>query len=306
MKKITLVSIAFVFIFSLNVFSQKKIKLSKELKDFVFIPAGEVFTDTTYSTVKDTTVYTFVNFKNPYSINSFYISSGEITNIQYREFLDSLKNDNELEKLKIAQIDDNQWDHFFALRYQQPMVTTYSKHPAYNNYPVVNISYDAALLYCEWLTNKYNRINKNKNITYNFSLPTKLQFIRAARGNAKTEYSWESPHLMEKCYFCNFRNYNAENVHYNSETKKYEIVNTFMSEASDNDLTAPVFSYWPNKFGVYNMCGNVAEMILEKGVAMGGSFKDSGYDVRVVSTQKYNNPAPYLGFRPVLIVTVKE
>ena len=29
------------------------------------------------------------------------------------------------------------------------------------------------------------------------------------------------------------------------------------------DITAPVFSYWPNDYGLYNMVGNVAEWVLD-------------------------------------------
>ena len=33
---------------------------------------------------------------------------------------------------------------------------------------------------------------------------------------------------------------------------------------NDNaDITAPVFSYWPNDYGLYNMAGNVSEWVLD-------------------------------------------
>ncbi|MEI8201577.1 MAG: hypothetical protein WCH34_01100 [Bacteroidota bacterium] len=51
--------------------------------------------------------------------------------------------------------------------------------------------------------------------------------------------------------------------------------------------------------GIYNMCGNVAEMVAEKGIAVGGSWKDTGYDVRIESTINYSEPSPSIGFRPV-------
>jgi formylglycine-generating enzyme required for sulfatase activity len=69
-----------------------------------------------------------------------------------------------------------------------------------------------------------------------------------------------------------------------------------------SDVTAPVKSYWPNAFGVYNLNGNVAEMIAEKGIALGGSWRDTGYDVRSSSETTYKEPSPSIGFRMVLTV----
>ena len=103
----------------------------------------------------------------------------------------------------------------------------------------------------------------------------------------------------------NFKLLNYENIHLNPVTLKYEIVETELSTARNNDITAPVNSYWPNEFGIYNMSGNVAEMLFEKGFAIGGSYKDSGYDVRVESIQSYQGAAPFIGFRPIMTVINK-
>lgn len=64
---------------------------------------------------------------------------------------------------------------------------------------------------------------------------------------------------------------------------------------------APSQSFYPNDWGLYNMSGNVAEMISEKGIAMGGSWHDTGYDVRTESAQSYTDASPLIGFRPVLV-----
>ena len=29
------------------------------------------------------------------------------------------------------------------------------------------------------------------------------------------------------------------------------------------DVTAPVYSYWPNDYGLYNMAGNVSEWVMD-------------------------------------------
>ena len=41
--------------------------------------------------------------------------------------------------------------------YMEPMTTHYHSHPAYDQYPVVNITPAAATAYCEWLTDKIGK-----------------------------------------------------------------------------------------------------------------------------------------------------
>jgi len=46
----------------------------------------------------------------------------------------------------------------------------------------------------------------------------------------------------------------------------------YMGVVGFSNVTAPVKSYWPNNFGLYNMSGNVAEMVKE-GRTRGGAWK---------------------------------
>jgi hypothetical protein len=45
------------------------------------------------------------------------------------------------------------------------------------------------------------------------------------------------------------------------------------------------------------MCGNVAEMIEEKGIAKGGSYNDPSYKVTISSEVKFTKPQADIGFR---------
>lgn len=45
------------------------------------------------------------------------------------------------------------------------------------------------------------------------------------------------------------------------------------------------------------MNGNAAEWVDEVGLAVGGSWYDTGYDVRNESLRQYNQPDPRVGFR---------
>ena len=82
-------------------------------------------------------------------LEAFLISDHEVTNLEYRKFLQFLKINGRDTDLKIAQIDTNNWQNYPALS----MITkTYHRHPAFDHHPVVNISYQAATLYCQYLT----------------------------------------------------------------------------------------------------------------------------------------------------------
>jgi formylglycine-generating enzyme required for sulfatase activity len=68
------------------------------------------------------------------------------------------------------------------------------------------------------------------------------------------------------------------------------------------DVTAPVRSYQPNGFGLYNMTGNVAELVSDKNIVKGGSWKDKPEDLRISGSKPYKGPSATVGFRYVMIV----
>lgn len=268
-------------------------KLPKSIrKAYTFIPPGH-FYDLKHDSI---------------SVHGFWMRTTEISNLEYKEFLFDLKKQGRTEDFKVAQIDSSSWEK--PLQYGEPMKIHYHRHPAYNNYPVVNISHEAAEMYCEWLAKKLNEVYGDE---YKFEayLPSHDQWRYAAHGGYHlTHYPWGGPYLrnFKGCYLCNFNNLSSENIHYNDTTEEYELLSSgggiFMP--SDNSaLTSPTESYEPNRYGLYNMSGNVAEMIQEQDIACGGSFLSSGYDVRIESIKKYTKAQPDIGFRPCLKITKK-
>jgi hypothetical protein len=69
------------------------------------------------------------------------------------------------------------------------------------------------------------------------------------------------------------------------------------------DVTVPTYSYWKNSFGMYNMFGNVAEMINEKGICKGGGWKHQIEECRAGKDILYSTPNSWLGFRCVCVIT---
>jgi formylglycine-generating enzyme len=219
--------------------------------------------------------------------DKLYASKYEVSNKLYMDFIRSLKSAGKKEELAIAIIDSLQWKE--KLAYNEPYVEYYHTHPAYANYPVVNISHKGALLFCEWLTKAYNADAKRKFKKVLFRLPTEKEWVKAAQGgDSAAIYPWKGTDLNNKkgMYVCNFSRPNdaLSNVAGN------------LNDAAD--ITAPVKSYYPNNFGLYNMSGNVAEMIAEPGIIKGGGWRDHAEAMRIDSKATYDGkPRTTVGFR---------
>lgn len=244
------------------------------------------------------------------SVDEFYISKEEVTNREYRQFLTEIAKSEYRSLIKDLLVDSANWEQIDGKAYAQ----YYHVHPAYDNYPVVNISYEAATFYCKWLTETANK-TLNSEVILEYKLPTRAEWIKAAQGNMqRVSYSWGGPAVRNAKgqILANFKILGAENIHFDPATKSYKIIENLLlpQKANDklysnNDVTAPTKSYAPNDFGLYNMNGNVAEMLFEKGIASGGSWNSPGYDIRNESIMSYEKSSPMVGFRPIVIVKKK-
>ena len=207
--------------------------------------------------------------------------------------------------------DTTVWIKDFTYSYNEPMHNDYFSHPAYQDYPVVGVSWNQAVAFCNWRTNFKNGYQRDKgdpNVS-RFRLPNEGEWEYAARGGIPSgTYPWGSPYLLNDraCFLANFKplrgDYAVDQAVYTVEAK----------------------SYLPNDYNLYNMAGNVAEwtnssynsggyeyvsslnpsMALSsepKKVVRGGSWKDVAYYLRVSSRDyEYSDTArSYIGFRTV-------
>lgn len=274
---------------------KKKIK-PKLPAEFVYIPAG-TFIDLEPGEEDDG--------KRRVSMHSFYMSKYEVTNLQYRQFVEAvspaLTDD---EKRKIL------WDSMGwkkEVSYCEPARTYYHRHPAYSNHPVVNITHEAAAKYCEWLQQKIQ--NDNPDLIIEVKVPARLQWVWAAMGGrSQAMFPWGNWYLRNRKgeFLCKFRIVGDQAIVRNRSTGQPEIHESYIATAQPDFYTVAVKSFYPNDFGLYNMCGNAAEMVGEKGVAVGGSWNDYGGDVHIRSQSVYELSAPTVGFRPIIIVEEKD
>ena len=63
------------------------------------------------------------------------------------------------------------------------------------------------------------------------------------------------------------------------------------------EFIAPRDAFHQNSKGLFNCCGNVAEMVQEKGVSKGGSWASNQYQLMLNAKEYYDGPNCKTGFR---------
>lgn len=226
-----------------------------------------------------------------------YASKYEVTNHQYTSFVRFIRSDKDI--FEQVKVDSMGWvDNLINCT---PYVKYYHTHPVYRKYPAVNISYEGAVLYCEWLTQQYNKQPKRKINKVKFRLPTEAEWMKAAKGNdpAQTIYPWCGKNSRDKRQdpLCNMYEKRLNGPERTGDDR-YTWDSAFFTAEVD------VFSH--NDLGIYNMAGNVAEMVQEKGLSKGGSWADTEEFVRIKSMNNYTESGPTLGFRFFMEVIEKD
>ncbi len=208
--------------------------------------------------------------------------------------------------------DTTVWVKDFNYSYNDPMHQDYFWHQAYNDYPVVGVTWQQAKAFCDFRSQKKNRYLANKKgggKVPNFRLPTEAEWEYAARGGLEyAKYPWGGPYTLNDrgCFLANFKpargDYAADGALYTIEAKEFT----------------------PNDYGLYQMAGNVSEWTNtaydpasyylgstmnpnvddetnKRKVIRGGSWKDVAYFLEV-STRDYeygDSARSYIGFRTV-------
>lgn len=214
--------------------------------------------------------------------------------------------------------DNNVWVRDFPNSKNEIYTKMYFNHPAYDDYPVVGVTWEQAMAFSAWRTELFKtnvKIPEGQMIE-DFRLPTQAEWEYAARmGDSNTAYPWSSESLKSN-NDCFLANYKVSNGNYTSDKHL---------------ITSRVGTFEPNNFGLFDMAGNVSEWtstaytgsLLKQvndinpqlfyqasmndphrktlKVVMGGSWKDiSRYIQSNQRTSEYQNvPRSYIGFRCV-------
>jgi formylglycine-generating enzyme required for sulfatase activity len=211
------------------------------------------------------------------------------------------------------------WIHDFTYSYNEPMSNMYFWHPAYDDYPVVGVTWQQANAFNVWRTQLLNswRNKQWESYVQDFRLPTEAEWEYAARGGLDlSPYPWGGPYIRNArgCFLGNFKPMRGR----------------YMEDGGFH--TVKVTSYHPNDYGLYCMAGNVAEWCstaydesvyefahdlnteykynaldhdppsMKRKVIRGGSWKDIGYYLQTGSrSYEYQDSAKsYVGYRSVM------
>jgi formylglycine-generating enzyme required for sulfatase activity len=123
--------------------------------------------------------------------------------------------------------------------------------PQADNHPVVCVSWDDATAYAAWLSKKTGR---------SYSLPSEAEFEYAMRGGTTTDFYWgdgRPDHDDPACLYANIAGLESGRAMGDVPMGRF-----YRFQCSDGyAYTSPVGSYRPNAFGLYDMIGNVWELL---------------------------------------------
>jgi len=208
------------------------------------------------------------------------------------------------------------WVNDFRNSDNETYLRNYFSNPAYNDYPVVGVTWEQANAFCAWRTDYLLKgLGPEARYVQRYRLPTEAEWEYAARGKDGTEFPWEQDDVKtgDGCFFANFK---PDRGNYTKD---------------GNLITSKVGIYAANTNGLYDMAGNVAEWTstiytesgvdamndlnpqldykaakedpykLKKKAVRGGSWKDPESYIRSAwRTWEYQNrPRSYIGFRCV-------
>ncbi|MDX2359281.1 MAG: SUMF1/EgtB/PvdO family nonheme iron enzyme [Crocinitomicaceae bacterium] len=246
------------------------------------------------------------------SVQSFFMQVTEVTNLEYKTFLFDLLIQGRKDDFLVARPDQSMWTKMLG-NTMQPMEEQYFSHEAYADYPVVNISRAGVELYCKWLTIEVLKYDGKRTIDFNdIRLPFRSEWeLAASQSGMQIPFPWEGGDVRNEsgCFLANFKASefliaNGESCFNDDSTK----VNTI-----DGALfTARTKTYNPNAYGLYNMSGNVAEMVYNEngqtysrelpGTA-GGGWMSSIDEIKINGPDPYDGEVkahPNIGFRVVM------
>lgn len=247
MKWLRVLSIGVLFLFPLSVTAEQNYIVPPLVK----IPAGKF----TMGSNLDSGYKVSHSPAHEVKVNSFQLSKYEVTVKEFRKFIEDSKHKTKTDcwrrKVGTREIEMMQgsWD---LLQYAPTEF-----------HPVMCIGMDDALAYIAWLSKKTGK---------KYRLPTEAEWEYAARAGSKENYFFGS-NENELCQYANVLDQSGERAFERDLGLDWDGV-----DCDDRaEYTSVVGVYRPNAFGLFDMIGNVGELVADcehfdyKGAPLDGS-----------------------------------
>jgi sulfatase modifying factor 1 len=173
----------------------------------------------------------------------YYLGTHEVTNGQFKQFVEATRHKTDAEKddkvgwgypAKGSEVPDYSGSEGRGFTWRHWGIELSDQAP------VVNVSWNDAVAFCEWLSRKEGKV---------YRLPSEAEWEYACRAGTTTRYAnGDEPEQLTK--IGNVRDLTAQ--------QKFGWQNTLTS-SDGSAFTNDVGRYPPNNFGIYDMHGNAAE-----------------------------------------------
>ncbi|MBQ4228749.1 MAG: SUMF1/EgtB/PvdO family nonheme iron enzyme [Bacteroidaceae bacterium] len=208
------------------------------------------------------------------------------------------------------------WVNDFQNADNERYMKLYFSNPAFDDYPVVGVTWEQANAFCAWRTNFLMKgLGDYAKWIQRYRLPSEVEWEYAARGKEGNPFPWESLEVKSDkgCFYANFK---PDRGNYTQDGSL---------------ITSKCGIFSANSNGLYDMAGNVAEWTstvyteagvesmadmnpelsynaakedpyrLKKKSVRGGSWKDPESMIRSAwrSYEYQNQPRCFIGFRCV-------
>jgi sulfatase modifying factor 1 len=272
----------------------------------VLIPSGEFLMG---STADDADAEPVEKPQHRLEMQAFYMGIHEVTYSQFRKFVAASGYRTDAERNGTGRGYNSKTKHWVTANSEYNWRNTGFEQT--EQHPVVNVSWNDAVAYCKWASNKDGRRT--------FRLPTEAEWEYACRAGKVTIYTWgNSPNYLGR---------RADNVadaslklSISDSAKINNARTSAICESWDDrsPFSAPVGSFKKNQFGLYDMHGNVSEWCLDffdkdqyllgkaappatgtYRVYRGGNFATSAKDARSAKRDRHRPTFTWcpLGFR---------
>ena len=233
--------------------------------------------------------------QHPVAVGRFAIGQTEVTRRQYAEFATAAKYKSDGGCLTPGDAQDLQSDVDPAASWAK------AGFPQSDDHPVACVSLADAVAYANWLSGKTGQT---------YRLPTAIEWEHAARGGKSTAYFWGDD-VAKGCGFMNSGDLTLGNgfpalaAEYREAFQQGRTTSVLVQCEDGHVFTSPVRSFAANRFGLFDVLGNVwewvedcdyaasatedanhARSVCKRAAVRGGSWNDWPVDLRLADSHR--------------------